>query len=59
MVLPKDLRDQARIRPNDKLAVVAWKKGEDVCCLMLVKVDAIAEALRTTFGPMLSEIVRA
>ena len=58
MVLPKDLRDQARIRPDDKLAVVTWKKDEEICCLMMVKVDTLAAAIRTAYGPMLSEIVR-
>jgi antitoxin PrlF len=58
MVLPKDLRTQAGIRADDKLAVVTWKKREEVCCLMMVKVDALAEAIRTAYGPMLSEIVR-
>ena len=58
MVLPKELRSQAGIGPDDKLAVVSWKKGEELCCLMLVKVDALAEAVRTAYGPMLSQILR-
>jgi len=58
MVLPKELRSQAGIQPDDKLALVSWKKGEELCCLMLVKVDALAEAVRTAYGPMLSEILR-
>ena len=26
MVLPKDLRDRAKIKPGDKLALVTWEK---------------------------------
>jgi antitoxin PrlF len=59
MVLPKGVRDKAGIGADDKLAVIAWKKGEEVCCLTLLKVDSLAEAIRTAYGPMLSEILRA
>ena len=58
MVLPKTLREMAGIGPDDKLAVVAWKREGKVCCLSLLKVDELAEAVRTTYGPMLGEIVR-
>ena len=59
MVLPKELREKVGIKADDKLAVVAWKKGDEVCCLTLLKVDSLAEAIRSAYGPMLSEIVRA
>jgi antitoxin PrlF len=59
MVLPKEVREKAGIRADDKLAVVAWKKGDEVCCLTLLRVDSLAEAIRTAYGPMLSELVRA
>jgi bifunctional DNA-binding transcriptional regulator/antitoxin component of YhaV-PrlF toxin-antitoxin module len=59
MVLPKEIRSQAGIRPDDKLAVVVWKRDEAACCLMLVKVDSLAEAIRTAYGPMLSELIRS
>jgi antitoxin PrlF len=58
MVLPKELRDQAGIRPNDKLAVVAWKRDGKVCCLTLLKADELADAVRTTYGPLLNDLVR-
>ena len=59
MVLPKELREKVGIRADDKLAVVAWKKDNEVCCLTLLKVDSLAEAIRNAYGPMLAEIVRA
>ncbi|MCI4350791.1 MAG: AbrB/MazE/SpoVT family DNA-binding domain-containing protein [Thermoplasmata archaeon] len=59
MVLPKEIREKAGIKPDDKLAVVTWKKGDEVCCLTLLKVDSLAEAIRTAYGPMLTEILHA
>jgi antitoxin PrlF len=57
MVLPKDVRDRFGIRAEDKLAVVAWTRDDQPCCLSLLKVDELAEAVRQTYGPMLREIV--
>jgi AbrB family looped-hinge helix DNA binding protein len=37
MVLPKDVREKAGIRAGDKLAVVMWEQGEEVCCLVLMR----------------------
>ena len=59
MVLPKELRQKAGIGPDTKLAVVAWRQGETLCCLTLHKVDELAETVRKTFGPMLTEILRS
>ncbi|MCI4367241.1 MAG: AbrB/MazE/SpoVT family DNA-binding domain-containing protein [Thermoplasmata archaeon] len=58
MVLPKDLRDKLGIAPNDKLAVVAWSREDKVCCLTLLKVDQLADAVRETYGPLLNDMVR-
>jgi|HubBroStandDraft_1064217.scaffolds.fasta_scaffold174684_3 antitoxin PrlF len=58
MVLPKDLRDQLGIKPNDKLAVVAWKREDRICCLTLLKADELADAVRVTYGPLLNDMVR-
>lgn len=58
MVLPKELRDRAGIRADDKLAVVAWEKDGAVCCLSLLKADDLAGAVRSALGPMIHELVR-
>ena len=55
MVLPKDVRDRFGIDPWAKLAVVAWSKGEEPCCLTLHPAAELAERLRTTYGPLLRE----
>lgn len=57
MVLPKDVRELAGIGANEKLAVLSWKQEDGaVCCLALVKVEDLADALRRNYGPILSEI---
>ena len=43
MVLPKETRDRAGIRAGDKLALVAWRKGDRVCCLSLIKAEEMTE----------------
>lgn len=45
MVLPKEARIKAGIQAGDKLALVAWRKGDRVCCFTLIKVDEMGEML--------------
>jgi antitoxin PrlF len=56
MVLPKEVRDAAGIRPGDKLALIMWKKGEEVCCMSLIKVDALTGMVKGMLGPLMKEI---
>ena len=53
MVLPKDLRDRANIRAGDKLAVITWEKGGEICCFTLMKADHLAERVRDFLGPVM------
>lgn len=57
MVLPKELRDKAGIRAGDKLAVASWEKDGKVCCLTLVKVDALAGMMKDMLGPVMKELL--
>jgi len=56
MVLPKELREKAHIRAGDKLAVVSWDKGGQICCLYLIKTEHIAEQVKGFLGPMMKEM---
>jgi len=58
MVLPKEIRDKAKIRAGDKLAVVAWERDGEVCCISLVKVEGITEMVKDMLGPMMKEIIK-
>ena len=57
MVLPKELRDKAHIRSGDKLAVVSWDKGGEICCIYLIKTEYLAEQVKGFLGPMMKEMV--
>ena len=56
MVLPKDLRDKAKIRPGDKLAIVSWDKGGEICCIYLIKAEYLAERVKDFLGPMMKDM---
>jgi len=46
MVLPKDIREKAGIKPGDKLALVTLEKNGKVCCIHLMKADELAGKAR-------------
>ena len=56
MVLPKELRDKARIRAGDKLAVIGYEKHGNVCCILLIKAEELTEMVQGLLGPLLKEI---
>ena len=56
MVLPKDLRDKAGIKAGDKLALVTWEKEGEVCCLLLIKADALSAGVKDFLGPVVKEL---
>lgn len=56
MVLPEELRDRAKIRAGDKLALISWQKDGEVCCLTLIKADALAGRVQEFLGPVLRSL---
>ena len=54
LVLPKEIRTRMGISPGERLAVVSYR-GEDgeLCCITLVKTEAVAGAVRSVIGPAL------
>jgi AbrB family looped-hinge helix DNA binding protein len=58
MVLPKDVRDKAGIGAGDKLAVVTWEKGEEVCCISLLKIDELTNMVKDTLGPVMKDVLK-
>jgi len=58
MVLPKDLREKAKIRPGDKLAVVSMEKGGKICCLSLIKVEELESMVKSMLGPVMDEVFK-
>jgi len=58
MVLPKAVRDKAKIRPGDKMAVVTWMKEGKNCCIYLIKADELSDSLKGVLEPMAKEITK-
>jgi antitoxin PrlF len=56
MVLPKEVRERAKIRPGDKLAVISWEKEGEICCLSLIKAEELVGIVKDRLGPMMREI---
>ena len=52
MVLPKDLRDKAGIRPGDKLALFTLENQGGFCCMALVKAENVSSLVTTILKPL-------
>ncbi len=58
MVLPKELRDRAKINPGEKMALMSWEKDGSVCCIFLIKAKELAGMAKSMLGPIFQEIVK-
>ena len=58
MVLPKDLREKAHIRPGDKLALTSWEKEGSICCITITKAEDLIEMVKSAIGPVVNDIVK-
>jgi len=57
IVLPKDLRDKADLKPTDKIAVVAYEKEGKICCIVMIKAERLAGAVSKTLSPLLKGVI--
>jgi antitoxin PrlF len=55
MVLPKEVREKAGIRPGDKLALISWEKDGEVCCLALMKAGNLSGMVKRVLGPLIDQ----
>jgi antitoxin PrlF len=58
IVLPKDLREKARLKPDDKLAVIGCERDGELCCIMMVKAEELGKTVKIMLGPMMKEIFK-
>jgi len=56
MVLPKELRDRAGIKAGDRLAVVAIEKDSQLCCISLLRTEALSGLVREALKPVMKEV---
>jgi AbrB family looped-hinge helix DNA binding protein len=58
MVLPKEVRERAGIRPGDKLAItVIQGEGGGVCCIALMRADVLSKMVKGVLGPVMKEVL--
>lgn len=57
MVLPKEIREKAKIHAGDKLALVTWEKEGKVCCISLIKTADFQRMVKDFLSPMMKEIM--
>ena len=58
IVLPKDVRVKAKLKSEDKLAVIGCTQNDEICCIMLVKAEKLSDTIKNMLGPMLRDIVK-
>jgi len=58
IVLPKDVREKAKLKPNDKLAVIGCEVDSEVCCIIMVKAEKLGNTIKSFLGPMLQEVLK-
>ena len=56
MVLPKEIRERAGIRPGDKLALVSWGQEAGITCLALIRADRLSGMVKKMLGPVFKEM---
>jgi bifunctional DNA-binding transcriptional regulator/antitoxin component of YhaV-PrlF toxin-antitoxin module len=57
MVLRKELRARAQIKPGDHLAVVTWERKGKVCCISLIRVGELDDLVKEKLGPMMKAVM--
>lgn len=58
MVLPKEIREKAGIRPGDKLVIVAMEKEGRFCCLSLIKGEEFEEMVKNLLSPVMKDFMK-
>jgi len=54
MILPKEIREKAGIKAGDKLALVAWERDGEFCCLTMIKANELAGMVKDRLGPVMA-----
>ncbi len=56
MVLPKELRERAGIHTGDKLALVSCEREGSICCISLLKAEALSGMVKGVLGPIFADV---
>jgi AbrB family looped-hinge helix DNA binding protein len=56
MVLPKEIREKAKICPGDKLVVISMERDGKFCCLSLIKAQDFEGMVKSLLSPMMVDL---
>ncbi|MEI7432918.1 MAG: HgcAB-associated protein [Methanomicrobiales archaeon] len=57
IVIPKEVRESAKMGAGDRLALVSCMKGGEVCCVMLIHADQLTTMVRSALSPVMKDII--
>ncbi len=58
VVLPKDLREKAQLNPNDKIAIIGVERNDKICCLVMMKAEALGNTVKNMLGPIFEQALK-
>lgn len=56
MVLPKNIREKAKINAGDKLALVTCEVDGNIKIISLIRTDDFSEMVKDFMGPVMGEV---
>jgi antitoxin PrlF len=57
IVIPKEIRESAKMGAGDRLALVSCMKEGKICCVMLIHADQLTTMVRSALSPVMREII--
>lgn len=52
VVIPKDVRENAGMKPGEKLAMISLSKEGEICCLVLVRTEHLSGMVKEALSPL-------
>lgn len=58
ILLPKELREKAGLKPGDRLVTIAGcDENGKICCFILLKGEVVDKEIKSVISPMLKEVI--
>jgi antitoxin PrlF len=58
IVLPKELRNKAGLKTNDKLVIVTFEKQDEISCILMIDAKKLGDMFNETIGSMVKDIFK-
>jgi antitoxin PrlF len=56
ILLPKSVRERANIKTGQKYVLITCESGEEICCMLLIKVENFIEGAKDQLAPIMKDI---